>query len=172
MRSERKKQSVILAASATAALFCCSGVAIGASAGTGGVAAGAGGASASLAELPSPKHRRAKATWFGPGFYGKRTACGQILTREVVGVAHRTLPCGTLVRLSYRGRTLVAPVIDRGPYARGVTWDLTAGAARALDLAGTARVSARLVGQVADTPQLGLPPGSPASAATGGNAPG
>ena len=56
-------------------------------------------------------------TWYGPGFYGNRTACGVRYTRTIVGVAHRTLPCGTLVRFQWHGITAVAPVIDRGPYA-------------------------------------------------------
>jgi len=56
-------------------------------------------------------------TWYGPGFYGNRTACGVPYTRTIVGVAHRTLPCGTLVRFQWHGMTTVAPVIDRGPYA-------------------------------------------------------
>ena len=56
-------------------------------------------------------------TWYGPGFYGNRTACGVRYTRTIVGVAHRTLPCGTLVRFRWHGMTAVAPVIDRGPYA-------------------------------------------------------
>ena len=56
---------------------------------------------------PAPRagvHKVALATWFGPGFYGQTTACGQTLTPAVVGVANRTLPCGTLVKVSYRGR--------------------------------------------------------------------
>ena len=65
------------------------------------------------------------ASWYGPGFYGNRTACGQTYTPEIVGVAHRTLPCGTLVVLEYRGRTLTVPVIDRGPYIAGRTLDLS-----------------------------------------------
>ncbi len=56
-------------------------------------------------------------TWYGPGFYGNRTACGVTYTRTIVGVAHKTLPCGTLVRFQWHGMTAVAPVIDRGPYA-------------------------------------------------------
>lgn len=56
-------------------------------------------------------------TWYGPGFYGNRTACGVRYTRSIIGVAHRTLPCGTLVRFQWHGMTAVAPVIDRGPYA-------------------------------------------------------
>jgi rare lipoprotein A (peptidoglycan hydrolase) len=65
------------------------------------------------------------ASWYGPGFYGNRTACGQIYTPEIVGVAHRTLRCGTLVVLEYRGRTTTVPVIDRGPYIAGRTLDLS-----------------------------------------------
>lgn len=56
-------------------------------------------------------------TWYGPGFYGNRTACGVRYTRHIVGVAHRTLPCGTLVEFRWHGITAVAPVIDRGPFA-------------------------------------------------------
>jgi hypothetical protein len=56
-------------------------------------------------------------TWYGPGFYGNRTACGQRYTRTIIGVAHRTLPCGTLIQFRWHGMTAVAPVIDRGPYA-------------------------------------------------------
>ncbi len=53
-------------------------------------------------------------------------------TRTVIGVAHRTLPCGSLVAFSYRGRTVIAPVIDRGPYVAGRDWDLSGGLCRAL----------------------------------------
>jgi rare lipoprotein A len=56
-------------------------------------------------------------TWYGPGFYGNRTACGVRYSRDIVGVAHRTLPCGTLVEFKWHGITAVAPVIDRGPFA-------------------------------------------------------
>jgi len=66
-------------------------------------------------------------TWYGPGFYGNRTACGVRYTREVVGVAHRTLPCGTLVEFKWHGITAVAPVIDRGPFAsRQYVFDFSA----------------------------------------------
>jgi rare lipoprotein A (peptidoglycan hydrolase) len=109
----------------------------------------------------------ALATWFGPGFYGQRTACGQTLTPAVVGVANRTLPCGTLVRFAYKGRTATVPVIDRGPYAHnGAQWDLTTGAASALGMADTARLHTRIVGSVPNTPTLGLPPGAAAQEAS------
>jgi len=67
-------------------------------------------------------------SWYGPGFFGNGTACGQTLTKTLVGVAHRTLKCGTLVTFRYGGRTLTVPVVDRGPYVSGRTWDLTRGA--------------------------------------------
>lgn len=72
--------------------------------------------------------RIAGATWYGPGMYGNETACGQVLRRGTIGVAHKTLPCGTRVTLSYRGRSLVTRVIDRGPYRAGYSWDLSNGA--------------------------------------------
>ena len=66
-----------------------------------------------------------QATWYGPGFWGQRTACGERLQKSTLGVAHRTLPCGTKVSLLYRGRTITVPVIDRGPYGHDYDWDLT-----------------------------------------------
>ncbi|HET8953798.1 MAG TPA: septal ring lytic transglycosylase RlpA family protein [Solirubrobacteraceae bacterium] len=82
------------------------------------------------------------ATWYGPGLYGNTTACGQELTKELVGIAHKTLPCGTMVEVTYRGRSLVVPVVDRGPYAKGMTWDLTSAAAEQLGFTETARIGA------------------------------
>jgi rare lipoprotein A (peptidoglycan hydrolase) len=135
-------------------------------AGTGGVSAGP------IAPAKPGVHKAALATWFGPGFYGQTTACGQTLTPDTVGVANRTLACGTLVRLSYRGRLLTAPVIDRGPYGNnGAEWDLTTGAARSLGVLDTVRLRARVVGSVPNSPALGAPPASPAAALTGGASP-
>jgi peptidoglycan lytic transglycosylase len=65
------------------------------------------------------------ATWYGPGFWGKRTACGTTLTPTTLGVAHRRLPCGTQVTFSYAGLSVTAAVIDRGPFRKRYTWDLT-----------------------------------------------
>jgi len=70
-------------------------------------------------------YRAGQASYYGPGFYGNRTACGQTLTPGTVGVANRWLPCGTKVTFRYRGRTVTAPVIDRGPYHGSRVWDLT-----------------------------------------------
>ena len=66
-------------------------------------------------------------SWYGPGFYGRGTACGYALTMDLVGVAHRTLPCGTIVQFRWNGRTVSAPVVDRGPYVAGRIFDLTYG---------------------------------------------
>jgi rare lipoprotein A (peptidoglycan hydrolase) len=74
-------------------------------------------------------------SWYGPGFFGSGTACGQEYTRELMGVAHRTLPCGTLVtfRNPANGRQVTVPVIDRGPYAAGRQWDMSYGLCTYLD---------------------------------------
>jgi rare lipoprotein A len=123
------------------------------------------------AALPRTSHKGSLATWFGPGFYGQRTACGQVLTPAVVGVANRTLRCGTLVKMSYHGRRVIVPVIDRGPYAHnGAAWDLTTGAAQALGIEDTVRIGTRVVGTAPNTPSLGLPPGSTPVAIAGGAA--
>jgi rare lipoprotein A (peptidoglycan hydrolase) len=65
------------------------------------------------------------ASWYGPGFYGNRTACGQLYTPQISGVAHKTLPCGTMLELEFRGRVVTVPVIDRGPFIAGRTLDLS-----------------------------------------------
>jgi hypothetical protein len=87
-------------------------------------------------------YRPSKATQYGPGFYGQTTACGEVLRQQTMGVANRTLPCGTNVAVYYHGRTLVIPVIDRGPYANGADWDLTEATGRALGIDGTAMIGA------------------------------
>jgi rare lipoprotein A (peptidoglycan hydrolase) len=103
---------------------------------------GAATAATASAEVTVTVHRRATATWYGPGFYGRRTACGQKMTRSLVGVAHKRLPCGTQVALLYRGRTITVPVVDRGPFRRGVRWDLTSAAAEAIGFEHTDRIGA------------------------------
>jgi rare lipoprotein A len=77
-------------------------------------------------------YRPAKASFYGPGFFGRETACGQLLTPELHGVAHRRLPCGTLVEIMYRDREITVPVIDRGPFSDTYSWDLTQATADAL----------------------------------------
>jgi peptidoglycan lytic transglycosylase len=93
-------------------------------------------------ELSLTIYRPAIATWYGPGFYGHTTACGIELTPELVGVAHRSLPCGTNVAVRYGSRTLVVPVVDRGPFGSRARWDLTEAAAQQLGMTHTDRVGA------------------------------
>jgi hypothetical protein len=110
----------------------------------GSAAAGTGAALALAApfEASLTVYRSAMASWYGPGFYGRRTACGVRMTRRLLGVAHRKLPCGTPVALAYEGKSITVPVVDRGPFVRGRKWDLTAAAARAIGFKYTDRLGA------------------------------
>ncbi|MHB1808500.1 MAG: septal ring lytic transglycosylase RlpA family protein [Solirubrobacteraceae bacterium] len=97
------------------------------------------------------------ATWYGPGLFGRHTACGQVLTKQTVGVANRTLACGTLVEVTYAGSHATIPVIDRGPYGSlGANWDLTEGAAHLLHIVETVDVKTKIVGRTKNNRQLGL----------------
>jgi rare lipoprotein A (peptidoglycan hydrolase) len=149
-----------------AGIACTAGPVTPAGATTGGVAAGSSAAAGSTPATPI--HSSGIATWFGPGFYGKLTACGQTLIPGVVGVANRTLPCGTLVKVTFKGHSLTVPVLDRGPYSHGADWDLTSGAAEALDISETVRIGTHIVGKTANSPTLGLPPGSASATVAGG----
>jgi hypothetical protein len=74
------------------------------------------------------------ASWYGPGFYGRRTASGAIHTGTALTAAHRSLPFGTLVRVANleNGRRVVVVIDDRGPFLRGRIIDLSVAAARLL----------------------------------------
>jgi rare lipoprotein A len=91
-------------------------------------------------------YKPAIATTYGEGSWGSRTACGQTLRHATIGVANRTLPCGTKVSILWHNRTLVVPVIDRGPYANHADWDLTLATATALGIDGTETIGAVSVG--------------------------
>ena len=69
--------------------------------------------------------RYATASWYGPGLYGHHVACGGTLEPDTLGVANKTLPCGSKVTLRYGGHQVRVPVIDRGPYVAGRDYDLT-----------------------------------------------
>jgi hypothetical protein len=86
--------------------------------------------------------RSAIATWYGPGFYGRATACGRRMTTRLLGVAHPKLPCGTQVDLLYKGRSITVPVVDRGPFRPKTSWDLTRATARALRFTATDTIGA------------------------------
>lgn len=80
------------------------------------------------------------ASWYGPGFYGRTTACGQTYNSTMKTVAHKTMSCGTKLTILYKGRKVHARVADRGPYAHGRTFDLSAGTARQLGFSGVQSV--------------------------------
>jgi hypothetical protein len=81
--------------------------------------------------------RLAGASWYGGG---GSLACGGDLTESTLGVANKTLPCGTLVTLRYSGRSIRVPVIDRGPYVEGREFDLTVATKQALGFGDTGEV--------------------------------
>jgi hypothetical protein len=78
--------------------------------------------------------------------YGLGLACGGVLGRHQLGVAHKTAPCGTLITFTYGGRRLTVPVIDRGPYIAGREWDLTGAAAAALAFPGLGQIQWSVAG--------------------------
>jgi rare lipoprotein A len=82
-------------------------------------------------------YRLAGASWYGGG---GGLACGGELTSSTLGVANKTLPCGTLVTLHYAGHTVRVPVVDRGPYVAGRDFDLTEATKRALGFGDTGEV--------------------------------
>lgn len=80
--------------------------------------------------------QRGTASWYGPGFHGRRTASGERYDQNAMTAAHRTLPMGTTVtvRNLENGRTVRVRINDRGPYKRGRVIDLSRAAARSLDI--------------------------------------
>jgi rare lipoprotein A len=82
-------------------------------------------------------YRSVQASWYGGG---GSLACGGSLESSTLGVASRTLPCGTLVTLRFDGRSVRVPVIDRGPYVEGREFDLTEATRDALGFGDTGEV--------------------------------
>ena len=94
--------------------------------------------------------RRGLASYYGPGFDGKRTASGIIFDQDAMVAAHPTYPFGTVVRVTNlaNNRTLDVRVVDRGPAkgprAKGVLIDLSSGAAANLGFIRQGRTKVRL----------------------------
>jgi rare lipoprotein A (peptidoglycan hydrolase) len=76
----------------------------------------------------------------GAAAFGRKTACGGVITQDTEGVAHPTLPCGARIFVTFHGHTVLAPVVDRGPYTRGRQFDLTDALARRLGLSGVQEI--------------------------------
>jgi hypothetical protein len=83
---------------------------------------------------------------YGPGFFGRTTACGVELTRQTRGVAHPVLPCGARIVVSHRGREAETRVVDRGPYGTAQEFALTQALAADLGLSGVQIVRWRFAG--------------------------
>ncbi len=98
--------------------------------------------STSLKAEPSGKTLSGRASWYGPGFHGRRTASGERFNTNALTAAHRSLPFGTRVRVVNRrtGRSVVVRINDRGPFAHGRVIDLSRAAAQSIGLSGVAPV--------------------------------
>jgi len=75
-----------------------------------------------------------EASWYGPGFHGKKMANGKPFNQNAITFAHKTLPLGSYLRVTNlkNGKTICGPVTDRGPYAKGRVIDASKAAAIAL----------------------------------------
>ncbi len=102
---------------------------------------------------------KTRASWYGPGFYGRKTACGLTLRTSTEGVAHRTLPCGTKVEIRLGGKSAVLPVIDRGPFANKADFDVTKKVADRIGLDGVATIQ---WAERPDLPRISTPYRAPA----------
>lgn len=89
--------------------------------------------------------RLARASWYGPGFYGRTMAGGGRLRPDSLVVAHRSLRFGTRVLVSYKGRSVIAVVRDRGPFISGRTFDLGPGTAKRLGFSGVGVIRYRIL---------------------------
>jgi rare lipoprotein A len=122
-----------------------------------GVGPGARAASAAPT-APETVYRAAVATWYGPGMYGHHTACGQVLSHRIMGVAHRTLPCGTPVEISFGGKTITVPVVDRGPFSNEARYDLTSATAQQIGVTQTSTIGVSPRRGTTMAPPLAPPP--------------
>lgn len=97
--------------------------------------------------LPSPASSLTVASWYGPGFNGRRTASGERFDQWAMTAAHRTLPFGTLVKVTHKGRSVVVRINDRGPFIRGRHLDLSRGAAKRIGCSGVCKVRMSVLGR-------------------------
>ena len=99
------------------------------------------GSAASYTEAVS--FQSGKASWYGPGFHGRRTANGERFNTDDMTAAHRTLPFGTKVKVTNArtGKSVVVRINDRGPYAHGRVIDLSKASAQSIGISGVAQVT-------------------------------
>ena len=86
------------------------------------------------------------ASWYGPGFYGRRTANGELFRKGTLTAAHRTLPFGTIVRVINleNGRSVNVRINDRGPFKYHRVIDLAHGASSELNMLRAGEINVRL----------------------------
>ena len=96
-----------------------------------------------VADAKASGGSRGMASWYGPGFHGKRTASGERFHANALTAANKTLPFGSQVRVTNErtGRSVVVRINDRGPYAHGRVIDLSKAAAQAVGISGVGRVT-------------------------------
>ena len=85
------------------------------------------------------------ASWYGPGFHGKKTASGERFNRHSFTAAHRSLPFGSIVRVCHRSRCVTVRINDRGPFVKGRSIDLSEAAAKAIGCKGICSVTIRRI---------------------------
>lgn len=99
----------------------------------------------SKCKVASRHHRHnivGKASWYGPGFHGRKTASGERFNQHALTAAHKTLPLGSTVMVTnlINNESVIVTINDRGPYVRGRIIDLSKAAAMAISMNGTATV--------------------------------
>lgn len=87
------------------------------------------------------------ASWYGPGFHGRKTASGDNFNRHALTAAHRTIKLGTRVKVTnlHNNKSVIVLINDRGPFARGRIIDLSQAAKNELEMGGTAKVAIQIV---------------------------
>jgi len=87
------------------------------------------------------------ASWYGPGFEGRKTASGKIFHSQHLTAAHKTLKFGTKVKVTnlHNGKSVFVTITDRGPFVRGRVIDLSNAAKSVIDMKGVAKVSLEVI---------------------------
>ena len=98
----------------------------------------------SIQAISQPKN--ATASWYGGGFHGKKTASGEVFNMNAMTTAHNSLPFGTVVKVSYKEKSVNVRVNDTGGFAKyGRQFDLSRGAARAIGCLGVCKIQYEIV---------------------------
>lgn len=84
-------------------------------------------------------------SWYGPGFHGRTTASGERFNQWAMTAAHKTLPFGTVVRVTYKGRSVTVRINDRGPFIKGRSLDLSKAAAQRIGCGGVCWVNMTII---------------------------